>query len=564
MSEGPPPREDVPIFNPVNFYGTSALNAIGANKVDFPVAQGQETFPFGIRYAPDNTGDGSVQTSAYTGAGSFGSSGGTTYQNATITLDDAGEITNIASGSTVTQYDLEVQENGVTVNTNPLRMNFIQSTNGVPTVTQDGGDPTQVNVAIPPCPNVSDNSTTINNPVQLLFSSDNVTVTSPSPGQAAVSIAGITVQDNGVNVTTDTDIINFVGDDVSVAADASGNAVVTVTPHTTAGYIKGLGTLYQYSIGFSYTVNAGGVNTLWGVTQPSGTYSSGFENVWPFCPHPFSLFFNAAPPAGTIGGGVGYIGNNQWTHSGNNNNLVIMQVEYSQNVSTVDNNGLGNVTDRATYYTKGLWYVNPWLPLNVAGYFPSTILVNDTQRTASRPPENTTTTSYSYTSIAAFKDGQSGNATGWSTNVPTNTSINGPTPNGFNGCDEMFYYQPYYTQSSGSEGRYAVNTAAQWYFDGTVSPTITNPGYTFGASGAPAAQLSLIPFGAAGLQQPANASSSTRTTSVSCNVTFLQVPYETTIMPGFYGPNNGSAFPTANSPIGTLNTMEGKILQIST
>jgi hypothetical protein len=62
MAEYAPPIEDLPIFNSINF-GLDANGQVGSY-LEFPIAQGRETFPDGIAF-----GDGSVQTTASKGTG---------------------------------------------------------------------------------------------------------------------------------------------------------------------------------------------------------------------------------------------------------------------------------------------------------------------------------------------------------------------------------------------------------------------------------------------------------------------------------------------------------------
>lgn len=64
MSSVPPPTENLPIFNPANFPGTSPIGGGGgggggAPSLNFPTAQGTETFPNGIVF-----GDGTYTNSA--------------------------------------------------------------------------------------------------------------------------------------------------------------------------------------------------------------------------------------------------------------------------------------------------------------------------------------------------------------------------------------------------------------------------------------------------------------------------------------------------------------------
>lgn len=94
MSKSQPPIVEVPTYNPVNYQNTTYNTQIGANKANYPVVQGQITFPNGAKWT-----DGTAQTSAFTGAALFGSSAGTTYTSADVTLDDNGRITNITNGS---------------------------------------------------------------------------------------------------------------------------------------------------------------------------------------------------------------------------------------------------------------------------------------------------------------------------------------------------------------------------------------------------------------------------------------------------------------------------------
>lgn len=60
MSDDQPPAEELPIFNAVNFKGTSSQS------LNFPIAQGVETFPSGIVF-----GDGTFQNTASASSGTF-------------------------------------------------------------------------------------------------------------------------------------------------------------------------------------------------------------------------------------------------------------------------------------------------------------------------------------------------------------------------------------------------------------------------------------------------------------------------------------------------------------
>ncbi|MGB1729721.1 MAG: hypothetical protein ACPHF2_06955, partial [Crocinitomicaceae bacterium] len=484
----------LPVYNPIDYYGTSAIESIGANKVDYPTAQGQVSFPFGIQFGPDENDEVFTQTSAYTGAYTFGSVGGTEYQNVTMSIDNEGKITDIQNGTGVVQYNLAIEDNGSTVVSNPFTLNFETSGTGLPIVAQDGIDPTKVNISVPACPDVTASGVTVQNPTILRFTSPLASVSSPSAGEVDIAIDGVTVQEDGVDVVTNCPVINFTGDDVTVTQDASGNAVVNVEPHTTQGYIKGLGYLYQYSFSQTYTQNAGTVNFVTGVYLDPAK-SIAFSCPGPF---PFSLYFDTA----------------DWGSLTNNyNNLVVMAVDYQTNVSRLS--GTGGPTDTVQeygyLYARGFFYINPTAIMTTSQTYnlsPSTDLTL-----------GTAPTSYNYKAIASFKDGNSGGAVGWWPDTPKNSTMNFSAANVEN---QQYFFEGINFDGS-KEGRYAVSYGS----------AISQP-----SAPSKPAWMGCIPFIGAGMQSGINGSE-TRTTQITCNVTFLQCPVPVSILATSFNPMSG-------------------------
>ena len=510
MSDVPPPKREVPIFNTLNYFGTSIADAIGANKTDFPEAQGQQRFPFGITFGPDDAGETYEQTSAYSGAAQFGSAGGTTYQDCTLTIDDNGQITNIASGAGVVQYDLAVEDNGTTVNTNPLTMNFVPSTDGQMSVVQDP-DPTQVNINVPQCANVTDGTTTVPNAVNIQFAGNTTVTQDPSNTNGAiVTTEGVAVQLNGATVTTNTQQINFTGNDVTVAADASGNAVVNILSNASSGFVKGIGSLYNFSFSQTYTQNAGTVNYLTNQVLTPPSVSS--PNLWDVIgAYPFSLYFDSA----------------DWSHStlvNNYNNTVVLKVDINAVMSQAPN--ASTVPQQSgSFTTSGYWYCNPYWQFGTTGVGQSV--------TATGTNVTTAPTNYNYPAIAACKDGNSGGAVGWNISVLWNNSTN--PLNTYQNGDYIWYFNPSFTAQGGiigsSQGRYGCST-----YVGTQYPS--------GAAGPPE-YVSVVPFCFPGSQLAIDGSL-TRTTQMSVNVTVMSCPTPITIL----APN--------------LNALQNKISAVST
>ncbi len=497
MANYPPPREDLPTFNPIDYYGTSAIESIGANKTDYPTAQGQQSFPFGIQFGPDENDQVFTQTSAYTGAYTFGSVGGTEYQNVTLSIDDEGKITDIANGSGVVQYNLAIEENNTVVVNNPFTLNFETSGTGLPIVAQDGTDPNKVNISVPACPDVTASGVTVQNPTILNFTSPLATVSSPAGGEVDIAIDGVTVQQDGVNIVTDCPVINFTGDDVTVTQDASGNAVVNVEPHTTQGYVQGLGYLYQYSFSQTYTQNAGTVNFITGAyLDPAKSVAVNVPG-----PFPFSLYFDTA----------------DWGSLANNyNNLVVMAVDYQTNVSRLT--GTGGPSDTVAEYdylfARGFFYINPTGIMTTSKAFiaePSTDL-----GLATAP------TSYNYKAIASFKDGNSGGAVGWWPDTPKNTTMNFTSASASSPENQQYYFEGINFEGT-QEGRYAVSYGS---LIAQATPG-TKPDW-----------MGCIPFIGAGMNSGIDGSQ-TRTTQITCNVTFLQCPVPVSILATSFDPMSG-------------------------
>ncbi len=490
MSESAAPRLDVPIFNPVNYFGTTASNNIGANKADYPVCQGQERFPFGIQFGPDQTGDTYTQVSAYTGAATFGSSGGTQYQDATITLDDEGKITNISSGVAPVQYPLDVQFNGTTVLADPTVMNFVTSTTGAPDVVSVSG--TEIRVEVPPCPTVSGSGISVPQCTNINFSNPNTTVTQ-SGSQAIVTVDGISVSQNGVGVIANVNEIDFSGADVTVSGSGS-TANVTITPHTTQGYIPGLGQLYQYTFADSYTQNAGTINFITGnPINPSQSVTINTTGQYPF-----SLYFDkanwGAPPV-----------------LSNMNNLVVMAIDLQFNVYTEDNSS-GNQVGYQYFYAKGIMYVNPfqWTSNNFAP--------GPTSYVTATPNFATAPTNWNFGFCSSFKEDNTSGATGFGEAAVSNNTLNYP---GSLVGQDIFYFQG--TADPNENGNFA-----NAYFYQQVPSAGGQPDFS-----------AFIPFAFPGANQPIN-SGYTRTTQYSCNVSFLQCPNATSILAPNFDPLGSS------------------------
>jgi hypothetical protein len=178
MASERPPREYLPIFNPLQYEG-SGLRAIAGgsdispNKLDFPEAQNTEAFPDGIVFGLDApqtdppTIHETVQKETFTGA--IDVSG--TYTNASIRLDDNGKIIKLYGGQEQSKYTTEWDLNDVTIESHPAIVNF-QTTVNPGKVTAEATGTAQTSEAtfnLPSTATFTDGTNTVTNPTLVRF-----------------------------------------------------------------------------------------------------------------------------------------------------------------------------------------------------------------------------------------------------------------------------------------------------------------------------------------------------------------------------------------------------------
>ncbi|MGB1729722.1 MAG: hypothetical protein ACPHF2_06960 [Crocinitomicaceae bacterium] len=252
MASERPPREYLPIFNPLQYEG-SGLRALAGgsdtspNKLDFPEAQNTEAFPDGIVFGLDApqtdppTIHETSQKETFTGA--LDVSG--TYTNASIRLDENGKIIKLYGGQEQSKYTSEWDLNNVTIESHPATVNF-QTTVNPGKVTAEATGTAQTSEAtfnLPSTANFTDGTTTVTNPTLVRFTGAAEIVQDNTQCDITLNTEP-DIRGSGVNIVSP-DKLNFTGD---VAVNGSAGTTATVTPGAHSNkYVRGQGNTYRWT-----------------------------------------------------------------------------------------------------------------------------------------------------------------------------------------------------------------------------------------------------------------------------------------------------------------------------
>jgi len=231
MSDQPPPKKKVPIFNVKNYVNPSNRFA---NKLSFPQAQGTQSFPNGIQF-----GDDTAQFYTYTG---YNGAGGT-FTNVNITVDENGRFVDVNDDSDLSKYDFDVALNGTVITSKPSTMDYKTQTEGVLSLLNPFGA-TQCEIYIP-------SSVSVTGMTPGVFCQnmtiDGGTVTfdaAGAPNNAIVDIPNLTSIADATTTVPNPPVLNFTN---------SGNEI-TITPNGTTANVDYEETEYIAGTGNSYTV----------------------------------------------------------------------------------------------------------------------------------------------------------------------------------------------------------------------------------------------------------------------------------------------------------------------